>query len=128
MVFHIMPSLQPIITISHTKNEHKPAPQSFENVRAAVAPPKYVPYEPEPKKEVELTTVPKNTKIFGANFARELRKTEKKKEKEIEYLPGEKLVIELQKSLQKEKKKKEDKEHISTLTKSINNVIEDLEL
>jgi len=123
-----MPSLQPVITISHTKTEHKPTPQTFESVRAVVSPPKYVPQEPTPEKEIEHNTIPKNTKIFGANFARELRKNEKKKEKVIEYLPGEKLVIELQKSLKKDKKRREEKEHISTLTKSINNVINDLQI
>lgn len=125
-----MPSLQPVVTYTnHSRSEHKPVTQSFEAVRAAVAPPKYNPPEPPKEKEIEHIPIPKNTKIFGANFARELRKNEKKKEKkEIEYLPGEKLVIELQKSLKKDKKRKEDKEHISTLTKSINNVIEDLEL
>lgn len=124
-----MPSLQPTVIISnHTKIESKPPSQSFENVRAVVSPPKYIPQEPTPEKEIEHITIPKNTKIFGANFARELRKNEKKKEKVIEYLPGEKLVIELQKSLKKDKKRKEEKEHINTLTKSINNVIQDLEI
>jgi|GEM_PF-2656052 len=125
-----MPSLQPVVTFTnHAKQaEYKPPAQSFENIRSVISPPKSI---PEPTKEVEIEhiTIPKNTKIFGANFARELRKNEKKKEKkEIEYLPGEKLVIELQKSLKKDKKRKEDKEHISTLTKSINNIIEDLEI
>lgn len=127
-----MPSFLPVVTINnHAKvGEHKPPSQSFEAVRSVVSPPKVTPMEHKKIDDEELkpTYVPKNNRIFGANFARELHKNEKKKVKEIEYLPGEKLVIELQKSLKKDKEKKQEKEHISTLTKSINNVINDLEL
>ncbi len=71
------------------------------------------------------TNVPKNAKIFGATTFKELVKAEKKeKEKPVELLPGEKLIIELDKALKKDRKKRDDKKYISTLSKSINNVVD----
>jgi hypothetical protein len=80
----------------------------------------------EPVEVIPLPTHSKtNPPVF--NYLNEKMDRENEKKKKIKYLPGERMLVSLDKQLRKDQKKKNNEEHIETLNNSINNVLRLLE-
>ena len=74
--------------------------------------------------EVIPITLPKYAPVFNYEVEKKKEKEDLKKKKERTYLPGEKMAVNMDKSLRKQKKQAKEDKYINTLSTSIKNVID----
>src|SRR5947209_3588667 len=112
-----MAHLRPHVTITNLSEppmEKKPVP-------IIVTEPK--PLSLKLHDEVKTIPVPKKAPVFDYSANKERVKVEGGKKEEKKFLPGEKVLVQLDQTLKKQKKKQKDEDYVKTLSQSIENVL-----